>query len=65
MHRSRRMALQQIFHVLRDTENISVILTHLFPHRKEEVCGVFVLEKQVNLVDEDIRLAQVQKKLKN
>ena len=58
-HRSCRMALQQIFHILRDTKDISVVLTHLFPHRKEEVLGVVVLEQKVDLVDEDIGLSSL------
>ena len=50
------MALQEVVHVLRDTRNESSVLSHSFPKGKEEVCGVFVLEKQIDLVDKDIGL---------
>lgn len=53
------MRLQQILHVLCDTENKGVILSHFLPHGKEEVCGVFVPKKQIDLVNEDIRLSSL------
>ncbi len=52
-HRPRRMALQEVVHVLRDSSTVRPVLTHTLPEGKEEVCRVFVLEQQINLVNED------------
>ena len=48
------MALQEVIHVLRDTRCKRTVLSYTLPKGKEEVCGILVLEKQVNLINEDI-----------
>ena len=53
------MALQQIFHVLRDTRNESAVLTHTLPQGKEEVRRILVLEQQIDLVNKDIGLSSL------
>ena len=52
-HRSCGMALLEVIHVLRDTRCKCTVFSYSFPKGKEEVCGIFVLEKQVNLINED------------
>lgn len=47
------MALQQVVHILGNTCAVRTILTHTLPEGKEEVCRVFVLKEQINLVNED------------
>ena len=48
------MALQKVIHILRDARRIGSVLSYTLPKGKEEVCTVFVLEKQVNLINKDI-----------
>ena len=52
-HRSCRVGLEQIVHILRDAGRISAVLSHTLPKGKQEVCTVLVLEQKVDLVDED------------
>ena len=51
-HRPRRMALQEVVHVLRDACAVRPVLTHTLPEGKEEIRTVFVLEQQINLINE-------------
>ena len=55
-HRPRRMALQEVVHVLRDARAVRPVLTHTLPEGKEEVSGILVLEQQINLVNENKRV---------
>ena len=52
-HRPRRMALQQVVHVLRDSSTVRPVFSYTLPEGKEEVSGVFVLEQQINLINEN------------
>ena len=52
-HRPRRVALQQVVHILGDARTVRPVLTHTLPEGKEEVCRVFMLKEQVNLVNEN------------
>ena len=47
------MGLEQIVHILRDTGRISAVLTDTLPKSEQEVGTLFVLEKQINLINED------------
>ena len=53
-HRSCRMALQQVVHVLRNARTVRAVFAHAFPERKQEVGAVLVLEQQIDLINEDI-----------
>ena len=55
-HGSCGVALQQIFHILSYSRDESSVLTHTLPKGKEKVCRIFVLEKQVYLINKDIGL---------
>ena len=52
-HRSCRVGLEQIVHILRDAGRISAILSYTLPQGEQEVCAVLVLEQKVDLVNED------------
>ena len=52
-HRPRRVALQEVVYILGDTSTVRPVLTHTLPEGKEEVCRVFMLKEQVNLVNEN------------
>ena len=52
-HCSCRVALQKVVHILRDACAVRTVLSYSFPERKEEVCGVFVLKEQINLINEN------------
>ena len=52
-HRPRRMALQKVVHILGNTRAVRTVFPHTLPEGKEEVCRVFVLKEQINLVNED------------
>lgn len=52
-HCPRRMALQEVVHVLRDARTVRPIFPHTFPQGKEEIGRVFMLEQQVNLINEN------------
>ena len=52
-HRPRRMALQEVVHILCDSSTVRPILTHTLPEGKEEVGGILVLEQQINFINED------------
>ena len=56
-HCPRRMALQKVVHVLGDTCTISTVFTHTLPEGKKEVRRVFMLEQQINLVNENERVS--------
>ena len=47
------MALQKVVHILRNAGGISTVLSHTLPKGKQEVCGVFVLEQEVDFINED------------
>ena len=47
------MALQEVIHVLRNAGSKHTVFSYSFPKSKEEVCRIFVLEKQVNLINKD------------
>ena len=59
------MALQEVVHVLRNTGCKRTVLSYSFPKGKEEVCRIFVLEKQVNLINEDIGVLAFRSVLSN
>ena len=52
-HRSCRVGLKQVVHILRDARGISAVLSHTLPKGEQEVCTVFVLEQKVDLIDKD------------
>ena len=52
--RDSRMALQKVIHILCDARRLGSVLSYTLPKGKEEVCTVLVLEKQVNLINENI-----------
>ena len=52
-HRPRRMALQEVIDILCDTRAVRPVLTHTLPEGKKEVGTVFVLEQQINLINEN------------
>ncbi len=52
-HRSCRVGLKQVVHILRDARGISAVLSHTLPKGEQEVCTVLVLEQKVDFIDED------------
>lgn len=52
-HCPRCMALQEVIYILSDTRTVRTVLTHTLPKGKKEVCRVFVLEQQINFINED------------
>ena len=52
-HRSCRVGLKQVVHILRDAGRISTVLSHTLPKGEQEVCAVLVLEQKVDLINED------------
>ena len=52
-HRSCRVGLKQVVHILRDAGGISTVLSHTLPKGEQEVCAVLVLEQKVDFIDED------------
>lgn len=54
------MALQKVIHILCDARRIGSVLSYTLPKGKEEVCTVLVLEKQVNLINENIYSISIQ-----
>ena len=53
-HGSRRVALQQVFHVLRNTGAERAVFADALPERMQEIRGILVLEHEINFVDENI-----------
>ena len=47
------MALQKVVHILGNACAVRSVFPHTLPEGKEEVCRVFVLKEQINLVNED------------
>ena len=47
------MALQEVVHILRNAGRISTVLAHSLPKREQEVGTVFVLEQEIDFVNED------------
>lgn len=47
------MALEQVIDVLSDTCRKCAVLTDTFPKCKEEVCGILVLEQEVDFINKD------------
>ena len=47
------MALQKVVHILRNTGGISTVLPYTLPKSKQKVCGVFVLEQEIDFINED------------
>ena len=47
------MALQKVVHILRNASSISTVLSYTLPKSKQEVCGVFVLEKEIDFINKD------------
>ena len=52
-HRSCRVGLKQVVHILRDARGISAVLSHTLPKGEQKVCTVLVLEQKVDLINED------------
>ena len=52
-HCPRRMALQQVVHILGNTRTVRPVFTHTLPEGKEEVCRVFVLKEQIDFINEN------------
>ena len=52
-HRPRRMALQQVIHVLRDASTVRSVLTHTLPEGKEEIRTVLMLKQQIDFINEN------------
>lgn len=52
-HRSCRVGLKQVVHILRDARGISAVLSYTLPKGEQEVCTVLVLEQKVDFIDED------------
>ena len=52
-HRSCRVGLKQVVHILRDARGISTVLSHTLPKGEQEVCTVLVLEQKIDFVDEN------------
>ena len=44
-HRPRRVALQEVVHILGDTRTVRPVLSHTLPEGKEEVGGILMLKK--------------------
>ena len=55
-HGSRRMGLQKVLHVLRQSRTAGSIFSDTFPERKEEIRAVFVLKQEVNFIYIDPRV---------
>ena len=51
------MALQKILDILRNARNERTVLADTLPQGKEKVCGVFMLEKEIDFINEDIGLS--------
>ncbi len=43
----------KVVHILRNAGGISTVLSYTLPKSKQEVCGVFVLEQEVDFINED------------
>src|SRR5699024_9137786 len=52
-HRPCCVALEQVVHILGNARTVRPVFTHTLPEGKKEVCRVFVLKQQINLVNED------------
>ncbi len=52
-HRSCRVGLKQVVHILRDARGISAVLSYSLPKGEQEVCTVLVLKQKVDFIDED------------
>jgi len=52
-HSAGCMALQEIVHILRDTGTKSAILSDTLPERKQEAGTVFMLEQEIDLINDD------------
>ena len=50
-HRSCRMGLEQVVHILRDAGGIGSVLSHSLPQSEQEVCTVLVLEQKVDFIN--------------
>ena len=52
-HRPRRMALQEVVHILGNARAVRPVFPHTLPEGKEEVGGILMLKEQVNLVNKN------------
>ena len=59
------MALQKVIHILCDTGTVRTIFTHTLPEGKEEVCRVFMLEQQIDFINENERVPAFGSVLRN
>ena len=64
-HRSCRVGLEQIVHILRDARGISTVLSHTLPKGEQEVCAVLVLEQKVDFINEDEGVLALSSVLRN
>jgi len=64
-HRSCRVGLKQVVHILRDARGISTVLSHTLPKGEQEVCAVLVLEQKVDFINEDEGVLALSSVLRN
>ena len=51
------MALQKVLDILRNARNKRTVLTDTLSQGKEKVCGVIMLVKEIDFINEDIGLS--------